>query len=393
MGNIVDYVAEYGGYSFLERPFSDADSLVIAQFAYLKLEGVVPEPGEERPGVTIGEIAHKKEREAIFADGRFAADNAALFDAMRKSRRFQTMKINDCVNRIDQQEQLQFFAVTCFLEDDSVYLAFRGTDETLVGWKEDFYMACKIPVRSQELSVSYVEAAAGRCRGRLILGGHSKGGNLAVYAAMHCTESVRKRIRGIYNLDGPGFLPRLRNADIWRMIEGRVHKIIPHSSLIGMLLEDTDDYMVVESSVIGVLQHNPFSWLIRDGKFVEAKEVYKSRKAAMEVLNQWIISIPEEERADFVDYLFAIVEASEAETLLDFSGNWKTAAKRMASALRDTDRETRRELWRIAGALLAAGKAVAAAHIRRAQDAAHGTKIKSLQTGDSVKGIEEPRLQ
>ena len=135
MGNIVDYVAEYGDYSFLERPFSDADSLVIAQFAYLKLEGAVPGPGEAGADVTIGEVAHRKEREAIFADGRFAADNSALFDAMRKSRRFQTMKINYCVNRIDQQEQLQFFAVTCLLEDDSVYLAFRGTDETFVGWK------------------------------------------------------------------------------------------------------------------------------------------------------------------------------------------------------------------------------------------------------------------
>ncbi len=369
MGNIVDYVAEYGDYSFLERPFSDADSLVIAQFAYLKLEGAVPGPGEAGADVTIGEVAHRKEREAIFADGRFAADNSALFDAMRKSRRFQTMKINYCVNRIDQQEQLQFFAVTCLLEDDSVYLAFRGTDETFVGWKEDFYMACKIPVRSQELSVSYVEAVAERCRGSLILGGHSKGGNLAVYAAMHCKETVRERIRRIYNLDGPGFLPRLRNAGIWRTIEGRVRKIIPHSSLIGMLLEDTDDYTVVESNVIGVLQHNPFSWLIRDGKFVEVKDIYKSRKAVVEILNRWIISVPEDKRADFVDHLFGIIEASEAETLLDFSGNWKTAAKRMAAALHDTDRETRRELWRIGGALLAAGREVAAAHMRNGQSA------------------------
>lgn len=364
MGNIIGYIREYGDYSLLERRFSDEDSLVLAQFSYLKLEGAVPGPGEDGPGVTIGEIGNCKRKEEIFADERFAEENRALFEAMRCSRRFQTMRIKFYVNRIDPQEQSQFSAVTCFLEDGSVYIAFRGTDETLVGWKEDFTMACRAPVRCQELSVEYLNQAAAGGRERLIVGGHSKGGNLAVYASMYCRESIRKRIRWIYNLDGPGFLPQIKNSGAYRAVEKRIRKIIPHSSVIGMLLEDTDSYEVVESSTFGVLQHNSFTWVVKEGKFVTAADVYRARKTAGEMLNRWIRSLTEEEIETVIGALFAVLEASEAETLLDFSGNWRNAAKQMGAALRGVEKEKRRELWRIGRALGTAAREVAGEHLQ-----------------------------
>lgn len=383
MGNIVDYIREYGDYSFLERPFCDEDSLAIAQLSYLKLDGAVPAPapipagasapeaGEGCPGITIGEISHCKRKEEIFADERFARDNAALFEAMRKSRRFQTMKLHDCVDRTDPSERLQFFAVACTLEDGSVFLAFRGTDETLVGWKEDFYMACRMPVRSQELSAAYLDEIGSRCKGSLLVGGHSKGGNLAVYAAMHCGEVVRRRIRRIYDLDGPGFLPWLRRDDLYGAVKDRVRKIVPHSSVVGMLLEDTGAYEVVESNTFGLLQHNPYSWLIRDGKFVTVRDIYKGRRAAVEIVNRWILSLTREEREGFVEALFTVIEASEAETLLDFSGNWKKAVRQMASALQETDRGTRKALWHVFRALFTAGKETVSGH--RAKKKESGT--------------------
>lgn len=374
MGNIIDYIREYGDYSFLERPFCDEDSLVIAQLSYLKLDGAVlepmqgsgeipgPEDWEECLGVTLGEISHRKRKEEILSDERFARDNAALLEALQKSRRFQTMRLHDCIDRTDPAERLQFFAVACTLEDGSVFLAFRGTDETLVGWKEDFYMACRMPVRSQELSAAYLDEIGSRCRGSLLVGGHSKGGNLAVYAAMYCRETVRSRIRRIYDLDGPGFLPWLCEDGRYEAVKDRIRKIVPHSSVVGMLLEDTAAYEVVESSTFGLLQHNPFSWMIREGRFVTVRDVYKGRKAAVEIVNRWILSLTKEERETFVEELFAVIEASEAETLLDFSGNWKNAVRQMASALQETDRETRKALWHVFRALFIAGKEAASGH-------------------------------
>lgn len=362
MGNIIDYIREYGTYTLSERPFSDEDSLVIAQFSYLKLERVLPALREGHGGVTVGAIFHSDQFEELFADARFAEDNHALFEAIRTSRRFQTMQVADCEHRLDTAEPSQFFACTCLLEDDCVCVFFRGTDETLAGWKEDCYMSCRAPVTSQKLSAVYLDRAAGRYQGPLLVGGHSKGGNLAVYAAMHCEEQVRRRIRRVYSLDGPGFLPCHRAGTAYPEIQGRIRKIVPHSSLVGMLFEDSGAYQVVESSAFGLLQHNPFSWIVREGRFVTVRDIYRGRRTAVEVLNRWIETMGPAEQEALTKALFTILDAAEVETLLDFSGNWAQAAGRMARALRDTDRQTAGELRRAWRLLVAAGKEVAGAH-------------------------------
>lgn len=259
MGNIIDYIEQYGGYSFTERPFSDEDSLVLAQFSYLKMETMVPLSWKEGDCMTLGEMYCSPKKEELFTDLFFPEENRVLFERMRKSRRFQTMRIGGYVNRVDPRKCLQFSAVTCLLEDGFAYVAFRGTDETLAGWKEDFRMAYMSPVESQLLSVAYLNRAGSAFDGTLFVGGHSKGGNLAIYASMYCEDSVRNRIRRIYNMDGPGFHPKIQDSAEYRSVEKRIRKIVPRSSVIGMLLEHTREYEVVESKSFGMLQHNPFT--------------------------------------------------------------------------------------------------------------------------------------
>ena len=201
MGSIIDYVTEYGTYSFVERPFSDEDALVFAQFSYMKLGGAVPElalmpegraeeaatkpdrraqtdaeaadgeteeSGDETErGVTIGGICRRKSMEKLLEGELFAESNRALLEAMRASRRFQTVTYNYYVNLIDHEAASQFSAVTCFLPEGSVYVAFRGTDETLAGWREDFAMAYETPVPSQELAAKYLRCVAQRCEGAI----------------------------------------------------------------------------------------------------------------------------------------------------------------------------------------------------------------------------------
>jgi len=354
MGNVIDYVKDYGAYSFLERPFSDEDALVLAQFSYLKLDGAVAGPGGGRPGVTLGEIRHLRGEEALVEDMLFAGENRALFEAMRESPRFQTMQINYYVNRIDLVQQSQFSAVTCMPQDGPVYIAYRGTDETLVGWREDFRLACNTAVRCQELGVEYLNRVATLCSGSLMVGGHSKGGNLAVFAAMHCEKPVRDRIRRIYSLDGPGFVPEIRKSGEYLQISDRIRKIVPRSCMVGMLMEDLDMCRLVESSSLGILQHNAFTWLVREGAFVTAESVGPGRRMAVETVNRWLASLTGQEIDACAKILFTAARESEIERLGDFSGNWRRALRKLVAAFRGADRETRREFHRIAAALFAA---------------------------------------
>lgn len=365
MGNIIDYIREYGGQPFAERPFGAEDSLVLAQFAYLKLDGAVPSVREGGRTIELREVRRRKPDREIFADTRYEEENRALLDALNESRRFGCIGLNYHENHIDREKEYQFSAVTCFLDNGLVYLAFRGTDESIIGWKEDFNMAFRPPVPGQLLSVKYVNRVAkllgirdGDCTGErkadsyLMLGGHSKGGNFAVYAAMNCDRDVQDEILTIYSHDGPGFRPEIFESSAFARVRSRIVKIIPHSSVIGMLFDNHEPYQVVESSTFGIMQHDPFTWELCGGHFVKAKDIYKGRKISNEVLNQWILSLKEEDLERFVESLFVAVEASGAETLTDFSKQWFQNSLRVMRAFKDMDKETKRQMRKTFATLL-----------------------------------------
>lgn len=365
MGNIIDYIREYGGQLFDERPFGAEDSLVLAQFAYLKLDGAVPSVREGGRTIELREVRRRKPDREIFADTRYEEENRALLDALNESRRFRRIGLNYHENHIDREKEYQFSAVTCFLDNGLVYLAFRGTDESIIGWKEDFNMAFRPPVPGQLLSVKYVNRVVkllgirdGDCTGEgkadsyLMLGGHSKGGNFAVYAAMNCDRDVQDEILTIYSHDGPGFRPEIFESSAFARVRSRIVKIIPHSSVIGMLFDNHEPYQVVESSTFGIMQHDPFTWEICGGHFVKAKDIYKGRKISNEVLNQWILALKEEDLECFVESLFVAVEASGAETLTDFSKQWFQNSLRVMRAFKDMDKETKRQMRKTFATLL-----------------------------------------
>ena len=184
------------------------------------------------------------------------------------------------------ETETQFSAVTFRLPNGICYVAYRGTDETIVGWKEDFNLAFSEPVEGQLLSVDYLNRAAESIAGSFYVGGHSKGGNFAAYACMNCEGKVRGRIMGIYDHDGPGLRPEVKALGAYDEIADRIHKTIPHSSLVGMLLYTDGVYRVVESRTIGLAQHNPYTWLVKDDHFQIVDEVYAGRKVLDESLNQ-----------------------------------------------------------------------------------------------------------
>lgn len=351
MGTILDYLREYGDYTLEEKPFSDVDSLVISQFAYLKFDGMVPGPEELRSAVSVQEIAVHEDYDHLYADERYRKDNTALFQGICKSRRFGDMKLWNYVNQIELEQETQFSAVVCGLSGGVTYVVFRGTDETIVGWKEDLNLAFSEPVPGQRLSVSYLEQAAGTIEGSFYVGGHSKGGNLAVYASMNCSAGVRERIERIYDHDGPGFRPEVRKKSAYAEIAGRIYKTVPRSSLVGMLLYTEENYKVVESRTIGLAQHNPYTWLIRGDSFKIVEEIRAGRKFMDQALNEWILSLDQEQMHTFVDTFYRVVQASETDNLIDFTANWFKSIQKIGAALKEVDSKTAEVIVQIMRAL------------------------------------------
>lgn len=352
MGTILDYIKEYGDYTFSEKPLNEVDSLVLCQFAYLKFDGMVPSAEEKAEPVSIEYLNGHQDKEKLFADERYREKNTALFQGMLESIRFSTLRMNYYVNRIETEKETQFSAITFFLEDRSIYIAYRGTDETIIGWKEDFNLAFSEPVAGQLRSVEYLNETAATFEKPFYMGGHSKGGNFAAYAAMNCKREIQDRIIKIYSHDGPGFRPEIRERGHYERIADRVIKIIPHSSLVGMLLEShAAGYMVVESKSFGLLQHDPYTWLVREDEFVRVKDIYKRRKFMDETLNEWILSMDEEHIHAFVDTLYEVVSASKAVTLIDFTTDWKKNMMAVVTALKGLDGETASMIKKIIASL------------------------------------------
>lgn len=382
-GTIIDYLKEYADVSLKDEPMNDVDSLVLCQFSYLKFDGLVPSATADEKPVSLQQLYEHPDYEKLYGDERYEKENRALFEAMRKCVRFRNMKLNCYINIIGNQAdfETQFSAVTFLLEDGAMYVAYRGTDETIVGWKEDFNMAFLSPVPGQELAIKYLNMVTERLPRDFYVGGHSKGGNLAVYAAMNCAPQVQDRILKIYSMDGPGFRPEVLEKCNYGKIEERTCKILPHSSLVGMLFEKDIRYQVVESRTFGLAQHNPFTWLVRDGAFVTVSDIYETRRFVDNTVNEWILSLDEQSLRTFVDTLFQILSASEADNLIDFTANLKRSMTGILGAMKDVDEDTQKALRQTMKALFEI------AGLRMKQEFKARTQKREAKTGVEGKEI------
>lgn len=347
MGTVIDYLKAYGDFTFQEKPFTEVDSLALCQLSYLKFDGMVPGVREDKKPVTLEELALREDFDRLFADERFEKQNRALVAGMLGGKRFRQLRLNSYINIVEKEWETQFAAVTFLLDDGTVYVAYRGTDETIVGWKEDFNMAFCAPVPGQEYSVSYLNMVTKQIRRPFYVGGHSKGGNLAVYSAMNCYPEVRERIIRIYSLDGPGFRPEVLEKGKYDLIAERVTKILPQSSLVGMLFESDMRFQVVESKTFGLAQHDPFTWRVEQDHLVRADGIYQGRKRMDNTLNQWILSLDEEQLKVFVDTLYQVISASRADNLIDLTAEWKVSMNRIVAALKEVDDQTAQVLRKV----------------------------------------------
>ena len=241
MSSILDYIAWRGDLSLKAAPFNEIDALIFCEFAYLKLKGIVPEE-VSREGITL-ETAATLFFESSDVEARsdmgilFGNEVVNLFQLMAASVRYKNLRLCGFVEHWDEFHEKQFAALTVLLEDNTAFVVFRGTDDTLVGWKEDFNMCFMTPVPSQQDALDYLVKVAARLPDIIRVGGHSKGGNLAVYSATFCGEKIQKRICSVYNFDGPGFELNINTAPEFQGISHCVQRFVPDQSIVGLLLE------------------------------------------------------------------------------------------------------------------------------------------------------------
>jgi len=234
------------------------------------------------------------------------------------SRRFGKTRVKFFEEHTDLKAEKQFAAVTFLLDNNTAFVAFRGTDNTIVGWRENFNMAYMTPVPSQAQSAEYLRDVIHRLRTRRVyVGGHSKGGNLAVYAAMNCGAKEQQRILGVYNLDGPGFKKDITQSKEMLHLKDRMHTILPQSSMIGTLLKPVGWQMIVKSEGKGFDQHNPLNWVFEDDHLKVVDSLSRDAIIFDRVLDKWLESLDTSQRALIVDTMFDIIDNSGASTFND----------------------------------------------------------------------------
>lgn len=345
--NITEFVAKKGKYTFDELSLCSADTLVISQLSYLKFDGIVPSPSDKSEGVRISDIINHPEYEGLYRDKRYEELNRPLFEAMVASRRYKDLVLNYYVDIVNTVEDVQFSAMTVLGDKGFKYVVFRGTDENIVAWKEDLQMTYKCPIPAQSYALKYLEDVTSKFEGPFYMGGHSKGGNLAVYAAMMCDDNIRARIIRIFSHDGPGFTQKMMQGSHYKEIEDRITKYIPKAAIIGLLgLEDK--YEVISSEKSGFQQHIPFNWIIKDYDFKREKTVDFKSYMQIETLNIWARDMSDEDWTFLSDEFFTVFQDVGITNLNEVSEDmFGTVKKVVADIERIEDENTKKRMLSI----------------------------------------------
>ncbi len=313
---ILDYLEKFGDKPFERLPFGEVDALILAQFSYLKFDGLIPGPEESDSFISIKALKKNKNFAKLFSDTRYEKVNRELYTRMIAGKRFGALSMTHYVNIVDKERDIQFSAITFKFPDGTGFVAFRGTDENMVGWKEDFDLSIKDRIPGEKESVVYLKKASGLLSGVFYVGGHSKGGLLSVYASSLVPESIKKRIISIYSFDGPAVREEFRDKIGYESIRAKIVKRVPQSSLVGMLFETDNIYEVVKSTGIGVGQHDPYTWVVKDIDLEHLKSLKKTAVIVNSALMQWLSGMDMKDRERFIEIVFGVADACDSSDLV-----------------------------------------------------------------------------
>lgn len=327
MGNIMDYISWRGDLSFAQSEFNEVDNLILACFSYVNLDGIPAVTKQKGIGLKklTEEFMKLHTMKELEADKSFIRLAPFMMMEMAKSVRFGKCVVRNYVNDIVTEAEQQFAAMEIVLEDGTSYVSFRGTDDTIIGWKEDFNLSTGV-VPAQKRAIEYLQKISEHTDGMLRVGGHSKGGNLAIYGSVMC-KSAHEKILEIYSNDGPGFSREFQELPETKEMMPKIIRIIPEYSIIGTLLEHEKEPVIVASSSKGLLQHDGFSWEVQGPALVRRDSLNKTALRFIEILHKWIDGMDTEQKRLLIEDLFATLQASGYENLSEVqSGGLKSLA-------------------------------------------------------------------
>jgi len=355
MSTIFDYLTWRGDIDFSQSPFNPVDNIILCQIAYLPFDGIVPGP-DERTEISVKDAVHilyqkMQDKDECAKLPYINKEDAALINALRNANRFGNCRLRGYVNHIDTGKEIQFSAMCINTGDGSHFIAYRGTDVTFVGWKEDFNMSFSKVVPAQLAAADYLVKMAKKIKGPFLkdlfhkiplrIGGHSKGGNLAVYAASQCGKKIQRRITAIYSNDAPGFHESVIASEGFAAIKERIHLFIPQLSVVGMILEHGTAYKVIKSSGSGLLQHELYTWEVTSNDMVYVDDVTQGSRFVKKTLKDWIATLDNAHREQFIEALYNILCASRAKTIPELERSWLQSTTRMLQFLSDIGEPTK----------------------------------------------------
>ena len=337
MSNIMDYLKWRGDLTFKQDEINEVDAIILARFSYLPFKDINIEKID-----SIENISNKMKD--LNLDKFIWEDDKDFIIKLGKTRRYKDLIITDYKEVFDMEAEKQFAAVTIWLPKGYKYISFRGTDMSLVGWKEDFNMSFMKDIPSQLEAVKYLNEVGRRYRDKLIIGGHSKGGNLAIYASMFCKNRIKRKIVEIINADGPGFDESVITTEEYIKIVDKINTYIPQSSVVGRLLEHSENYEIIYSKQKGIMQHDIYSWKVNARNLVRVPELTKESQLANKVVRNWLEKTTIEQRKNFINIIYDILVATEAQSVTDFGIDTVKKVSQVIKTYKNIEKEERKEI-------------------------------------------------
>lgn len=341
MANFFDYIAWRGDLSFNKSRTNRVDCCLFSQIVMLDFEGIVPNyPSHET--ITFQKAKNKySELKSDIKELGLIVPNT-IIEALYKSadtKRYRDLELSNYINLIDEKKEEQFCALTIRIDKDLAVIALCATDDSVIGWKENFNMIYESPISSQLSAVEYIENVMKNNEGEFIICGHSKGGNLALYGGTHIDdEDLNLRIRRIYNFDGPGISSIGLKKDDFKTKLSKAKTIIPQGSMIGRLFEHKEKCEIVKSTMQAMYQHDTFSWEILGKDFIYEKELTKESNEIDKKIKQILLEMNEIDKKKFVSGLYSLMTISGCKSLLELNNHKKD----LLSAYFKMDREDRK---------------------------------------------------
>ena len=309
MSTIFDYLKNSQYDSFYDKDFTVLDALALTELAYLPFEDLVPVEISDQNYLSLQHLAERFEEKfqgKYPPLGMVNAHRLKLLSYLSSFKRYKHIRAFAFANEVSLDSQKQFAAITYQIKPKEYLVVFRGTDDSIIGWKEDFHMTYMKEIPAQLAAKDYLTQICSHLDGKFWLAGHSKGGNLATYAASQAEPSFQEKIQEIYSFDAPGLHKTIRNSDSFKSVEGKIQSIIPENSIVGMMLDTPEIDLVVKSKTFGLLQHLTFSWEVEGDQFKEVSSVTEDSLQVDQTLKSWTANLSEEELRDFFDLFFGL---------------------------------------------------------------------------------------